>query len=86
MRGVFTVFINFTYFKIRSAVFVVWEIRNPQNKRGSEAFAEIGKVWFRKVRRSVSAHPPARCGLILFHITAQADSESIRKYVFGILI
>ena len=27
-----------------SAVFVVWEIRNPQSFYGSGTFAEIGKV------------------------------------------
>ena len=61
----------------KSAVFVVWEIRNPQSKFGSGPFAEICKVCILygkpevSLRRTHLGDP----GLILFHITAQADEK-----------
>ena len=61
-----------------SAVFVVWEIRNPQYLFGSGPFAEIGKVctfFYGKSEVSLRRTHLGEPGLILFHITAQADNR-----------
>ena len=62
----------------KSAVFVVWEIRNPQSKFGSGLFAEICKVCILYGKSEVSLRRThlGDPGLILFHITAQADEKN----------
>ena len=62
----------------KSAVFVVWEIRNPQYLFGSGPFAVIGKFctfFYGKSEVSLRRTHLGEPGLILFHITAQADEK-----------
>ena len=71
-------------------MFVVWEIRNPQSKFGSGPFAEICKVCIVYGKSEVSPRHThlGDPGLILFHITAQADektsSQNAGQVVLGI--